>query len=157
MSMFKVLPQGIVAGICVGVILVISFIVGCVIYWRMSKNPPKRPFWTVELKNDHEGVNFNTVPNEDFQVCVCVCVSMCCVCVVCVLCVFCVCCVCLCVFCVLSVCSFDFKIREGSSKLVQNSKVRWRLLSCLVWMILLVVSKKSQDKFLVCIFMSHGK
>ena len=72
MSVFKVLPQGVIAGICVGAILLISFIVGCVIYWRMSMHPPKRPFWTVELKNDHEGVNFNTVPNDDFQVlCVC--------------------------------------------------------------------------------------
>ena len=79
-GVFKVLSQGVIACICVGAILLISFIVGCVVYWRMNKNPPHRPFWTVELKDDHEGVNFNTVPNDDFQVrerkgereCVCV-------------------------------------------------------------------------------------
>ncbi|KAL8566631.1 hypothetical protein ACOMHN_049772 [Nucella lapillus] len=67
-GVFQVLSQGMIAAICVGVVLLLSFLVGCVIYWRMSKNPPKRPFWTVELKDDHEGVNFNTVPNDDFQI-----------------------------------------------------------------------------------------
>nr|KAG5699859.1 hypothetical protein BaRGS_034633 [Batillaria attramentaria] len=62
-GLFKVLPQGVIAGICVGIILFICAIVGCVIYCRLNKNPKQRPFWTVELKDDHEGVNFNTVPN----------------------------------------------------------------------------------------------
>lgn len=67
-NVFKVLPQSVIAGLCVGIILFLSFTVGCIIYVRMSKNPPKRPFWTVELKNDHEGVNFNSVPNDEFQI-----------------------------------------------------------------------------------------
>ncbi|XP_076436675.1 uncharacterized protein LOC143276144 [Babylonia areolata] len=67
-DVFEVLSEGEVAGICVGLVLLISFIGGCIMYRRMSNNPPKRPFWTVELKDDHEGVNFNTVPNDDFQI-----------------------------------------------------------------------------------------
>lgn len=63
-GLFKVLPQGVIAGICVGIILLICAVVGIVIYWRWNKNPTQRPFWTVELKDDHEGVNFNTVPNS---------------------------------------------------------------------------------------------
>lgn len=70
-GVFEVLPQGVIAGICVGIILFICAIVGCVVYWRWNKNPQQRPFWTVELKDDHEGVNFNTVPDsldDDIQV-----------------------------------------------------------------------------------------
>ena len=31
----------------------------------MRNYPSHRPFWTIELKEDHEGVNFSSVPDDD--------------------------------------------------------------------------------------------
>ena len=59
------LPKGIIAVICVLVILVICGIVGLIIYRKYHNYPIARPFWTVELKDDHEGVSFSTVPEDD--------------------------------------------------------------------------------------------
>ena len=62
---FKAPSSGIIAIICVGTILAISGIVGCIIYRRMKNYPSNRPFWTIELKEGHDGVNFSSVPEHD--------------------------------------------------------------------------------------------
>lgn len=61
----KMLSPGVIAVICVVTILVISGAVGCIIYRRMRNYPSHRPFWTIELKEGHEGVNFSSVPDDD--------------------------------------------------------------------------------------------
>lgn len=48
------------------VILALSALVGCVVYRKWRNFPIARPFWTVELKDDHEGVNFSNIPEDDF-------------------------------------------------------------------------------------------
>lgn len=48
--------SGAIAGICVTVIVVIGLIIGVVIYKR---------YWTVELKDDHEGICFSSVPEDE--------------------------------------------------------------------------------------------
>ena len=66
-SGFKAPSPGIIAAVCVITILVISAIVGCIIYRRMKNYPSHRPFWTIELKEGHEGVNFSSVPDDDHE------------------------------------------------------------------------------------------
>lgn len=57
--------SGAIAGICVTVIVVIGLIIGVVIYRRYWRYPTARPFWTVELKDDHEGICFSSVPEDE--------------------------------------------------------------------------------------------
>lgn len=57
--------SGAIAGICVTVIVVIGLIIGVVIYKRYWRYPTARPFWTVELKDDHEGICFSSVPEDE--------------------------------------------------------------------------------------------
>lgn len=61
----QMLSSGIVAMIVVVTILFLSAIVGCIIYRKMRNYPHSRPFWTIELKEGHEGVNFSSVPDDD--------------------------------------------------------------------------------------------
>jgi hypothetical protein len=49
----------------VAVIIAIGIIVGIVIYKHCWNYPSARPFWTVELKDDHEGINFSSVPEDE--------------------------------------------------------------------------------------------
>lgn len=57
--------SGAIAGICVTVVVVIGLIIGVVIYRRYWRYPTARPFWTVELKDDHEGISFSSVPEDE--------------------------------------------------------------------------------------------
>ncbi|XP_033730418.1 multiple epidermal growth factor-like domains protein 9, partial [Pecten maximus] len=57
----------VIALVCVIVVLVILAIVGIIIYRKWKEHPAAKPFWTVELQDDHEGVNFSTVPEDDLQ------------------------------------------------------------------------------------------
>lgn len=57
--------SGAIAGICVTVIVVIGLVIGVVIYKRYWRYPTARPFWTVELKDDHEGISFSSVPEDE--------------------------------------------------------------------------------------------
>ncbi|XP_061165158.1 uncharacterized protein LOC133174128 [Saccostrea echinata] len=57
--------SGVIAGICVAIIIFIGVITGIVIYKRCWIYPVARPFWTVELKDDHEGINFSSVPEDE--------------------------------------------------------------------------------------------
>ncbi|KAK3088646.1 hypothetical protein FSP39_021851, partial [Pinctada imbricata] len=59
------LPKGTIAAVCVLVILIICGIVGFIVYRKYKSYPMPRPFFTVELKDDHEGVNFSSVPDDD--------------------------------------------------------------------------------------------
>ena len=61
------LSSGIVAMIVVVTILFLSAIVGCIIYRKMRNYPHSRPFWTIELKEGREGVNFSSVPDDDID------------------------------------------------------------------------------------------
>lgn len=63
----QMLSSGVIAVICVVTILVISGVVGYIIYRRMKNYPSNRPFWTIELKEGHEGVNFSSVPDDDID------------------------------------------------------------------------------------------
>ena len=56
-----------IAGICIAVILTLSGLVGFAVYRRWKIFPPKKPFWTVELKEDRDSVNFSALPEHDFQ------------------------------------------------------------------------------------------
>ncbi|KAK6195346.1 hypothetical protein SNE40_000797 [Patella caerulea] len=60
------LPAGYIAAICVGTILLLCIIVGFLVYKRWNMYPTMKPFWTVELKEDHEGVNFSAVEDQEF-------------------------------------------------------------------------------------------
>ncbi|ESO83732.1 hypothetical protein LOTGIDRAFT_168974 [Lottia gigantea] len=59
------LPAGYIAGIVIAVILVLSFILAFIVY-KWWKFPTMKPFWTVELKEDHEGVSFSAVDDQEF-------------------------------------------------------------------------------------------
>ncbi|XP_062597144.1 uncharacterized protein LOC134258607 isoform X2 [Saccostrea cucullata] len=59
------LSSGVMAGICVCVISFIGIIAGIIIYKRCWIYPAARPFWTVELKDDHEGIDFSSVPEDE--------------------------------------------------------------------------------------------
>ncbi|XP_041370665.1 multiple epidermal growth factor-like domains protein 9 [Gigantopelta aegis] len=61
------MPKGVIAGICIAIILTLSGLVGFAVYRRWKIFPPKKPFWTVELKEDRDSVNFSAVPENDFQ------------------------------------------------------------------------------------------
>ncbi|XP_060083613.1 laminin subunit alpha-like, partial [Ylistrum balloti] len=56
-----------IALVCVLVVLILSAIAGIIIYRKWKDHPAAKPFWTVELQDDHEGVNFSSVPEDDFQ------------------------------------------------------------------------------------------
>lgn len=60
-----ILPTGAIVGISIGVILLVSFIAGFIVYKRWSSHPRMKPFWTIELKEDHEGVNFSSLPDQE--------------------------------------------------------------------------------------------
>lgn len=53
--------------VCVLVILILLAVAGIVIYRKWKDHPAAKPFWTVELQDDHEGVNFSSVPEDDLQ------------------------------------------------------------------------------------------
>lgn len=58
-------PTEVIAGVCVVIILVISIIVGYIVYRKWRNFPARKPFWTVELKEGQEGVSFSSVADED--------------------------------------------------------------------------------------------
>ncbi|XP_067661925.1 uncharacterized protein [Haliotis asinina] len=59
--------KGLIAAICIAVILALCAVVGFAVYRRWKIFPPRKPFWTVELKEDHDGVNFSAVPGHEYQ------------------------------------------------------------------------------------------
>ncbi|XP_022327088.2 uncharacterized protein LOC111126617 [Crassostrea virginica] len=59
------ISSGAIAGICVAIIILVGIVVGIVIYKRYWRYPTARPFWTVELKDDHEGISFSSVPEDE--------------------------------------------------------------------------------------------
>ncbi|XP_071097540.1 uncharacterized protein [Haliotis cracherodii] len=59
--------KALIAGICIAVILALCAVVGFAVYRRWKIFPPRKPFWTVELKEDHDGVNFSAVPGHEYQ------------------------------------------------------------------------------------------
>ncbi|KAK3600980.1 hypothetical protein CHS0354_008090 [Potamilus streckersoni] len=64
---FEPPAMGVIAGVIAGVLILLGAIVGFIVYKRMRHSKPQQPFWTIELKDDHEGVNFSTVPVDELQ------------------------------------------------------------------------------------------
>ncbi|KAL3870824.1 hypothetical protein ACJMK2_038861 [Sinanodonta woodiana] len=64
---FEPPAMGMIAGVIVGVLILLCAIVGFIAYRRMRHSKPQQPFWTIELKDDHEGVNFSTVPEDELH------------------------------------------------------------------------------------------
>lgn len=60
-----VMSTKVIAGVCVVIILIISGIVGFIVYRKRHSFPARKPFWTVELKEGQEGVSFSSVADED--------------------------------------------------------------------------------------------
>ena len=58
---------GIIAGICIGLLLLIGGVIGFILYRRWNKFPNTNKFWTVELRDDHERVNFSALPEDEVQ------------------------------------------------------------------------------------------
>lgn len=57
----------IVAGICVALLLLLGGIVGFIVYRKWNKFPHPKKFWTVELRDDHERVNFSALPEDEIE------------------------------------------------------------------------------------------
>ncbi|CAG2231444.1 unnamed protein product [Mytilus edulis] len=58
---------GIVAGVCIGLLILIGVVVGYILYRKCNSLPNGNKFWTVELKDDHERVNFSALPEDEIQ------------------------------------------------------------------------------------------
>lgn len=57
----------IVVGVCIGVLVFICGVVAFVLFRRWRKHPGGNKFWTVELRDDHERVNFSALPEDEIQ------------------------------------------------------------------------------------------
>lgn len=64
---FKTPSAGIIAAVVVGTIVLLSGIVGFIVYKRSHNFPKHKPFWTIEFKEDHEDVNFSAVPEDELE------------------------------------------------------------------------------------------
>lgn len=59
--------SGVIAAVIVGTIVLLSGVVGFIVYKRRHNFPPNKPFWTIEFKEDHEDVNFSAVPEDELE------------------------------------------------------------------------------------------
>lgn len=59
--------SGVIASIVIGIIVLLSGVVGFIVYKRRHNFPPHKPFWTIEFKEDHEDVNFSAVPEDELE------------------------------------------------------------------------------------------
>lgn len=55
------------AGVCIGLLILIGVVVGYILYRKCNSLPNGNKFWTVELKDDHERVNFSALPEDEIQ------------------------------------------------------------------------------------------
>ncbi|KAL4219306.1 Basement membrane-specific heparan sulfate proteoglycan core protein [Mactra antiquata] len=58
---------GVIVAVVLGIIVLLSGVVGFIIYKRRHNFPPNRPFWTIEFKEDHDKVNFSAVPEDEIE------------------------------------------------------------------------------------------
>ena len=59
--------SGVIAAIVIGTIVLLSGVVGFIVYKRRHNFPAHKPFWTIEFKEDHEDVNFSAVPEDELE------------------------------------------------------------------------------------------
>jgi hypothetical protein len=63
----KTPAAGMIAAIVIAIIVLLSGIVGFIVYKRSHNFPKNKPFWTIEFKEDHDDVNFSAVPDDELE------------------------------------------------------------------------------------------